>query len=513
MPEALTLAADDWSFPLLGKRLGDRLEIEPKTTLRVTDLDTFEWRLVERGCRLTSERQSGRTTLHWCSSSRPHPYVLPVDREIRFARDLPESFLRSELVEVSGVRALLPIGTARVSRQNARVLDPRGNTVVRLLVEESTPLGHSNNKAGEPLRTVTVQLVGTARRAHQRVIGFLHDSGATEARKMDVVVAVAAVRGRHPGDYSSKPQIIPRPDQRCDEVLRTILGSLRGTVAANVDGVINDIDAEFLHDLRVACRRARSALSQIKGVLAQPLADNLTKEIRWLCNATGPCRDLDVYLQEMNGYRRQLDTAANEIDDFEKLLRRERTRALRRVRGVLRSKRFDRLMEAWALLVAGDDAKPEAPNAATPIGEVAGKKILKAYRRMVKRGARLSDPPPAEDLHRLRIDAKKLRYLLEFFGELYPKKTLARLVRELKQFQDILGGSNDMAVQQRHLAAFAETLMAEGSTRAGTVFAMGRLADTMAERQAEYANTFSQRFEVFSGDASRRLYQKTFGWS
>ena len=152
MPEALTLAADDWSIALLGNRLGDRLEIEPKSTLRVTYLDTFDWRLFERGCRLTSERQSGRTTLHWCSPSRPHPYVLPVDRDIRCARDLPDGFLRSELFEVSGVRTLLVFGAARVSRQHARVLDSKGNTVARLFVEDpprwTTRTGLPENRFG-----------------------------------------------------------------------------------------------------------------------------------------------------------------------------------------------------------------------------------------------------------------------------------------------------------------------------------------------------------------------------
>ena len=165
-------------------------------------------------------------------------------------------------------------------------------------------------------------------------------------------------------------------------------------------------------------------------------------------------------------------------------------------------------MEDWVALVESSPSKSDARNAKRPISKIASRKILRAYKRMVKRGVQLSDPPPAEDLHRLRIDAKKLRYLLEFFGGLWPKKTTSRLVKELKQFQDILGGSNDMAVQQRHLAAFAETLMAEGSTRAGTVFAMGRLADTMAERQETYAEAFAERFELFAGEASRELYQR-----
>ncbi len=513
MPEAHTLAADDWSLALLRKPLGDRLEVEPQSAVHITFFDSFDWRLHRAGCLLTRERRSGRTSLHWCSPNHPHPYVLPVDRDFRFARDLPEGFLRSELVGVSGARALLPIGAARVTRQYARVLDARGNTVVKLLVEDSTPLNRSNKTAGEPLRTVTVQPVGTARRAHQRVIRILRDSGATEPPRMDAVAAAAEIRGRRPGDYSPKPQITPSSDQRCDDVLRAILDSLRKTAAANVQGVIDDVDVEFLHDLRVACRRARSALSQIKGALPQPGSQNLATEIRWLCDVTSPCRDLDVYLLEMDGYRRQLEAAANEIDDFERLLRRERTRALRRVRSALRSQRFRRLMEEWSVLTEAADELSDAPDAAGPIGDIAGKKILKAYRKMVKRGARLADPPPAADLHRLRIDAKKLRYLLEFFGGLYAEKTIARLVKELKLFQDILGGSNDMAVQQRHLAVFAETLMAEGSTRAATVFAMGRLADTMAERQEVFVKAFAERFHLFAGDASRRLYTKTFGGS
>jgi len=513
MLKARTLAADDWSLALLAQRLGHRLEVEPKSTIRVTFFDTFDWRLTKVSCLLTCERQSGRTSLHWISPARPHPYVLPVNDGIRFARDLPDGFLKSELIGVTGVRALLVFGAARVTRTFARVLDSKGNIVARLTVEEAIPLDASNRAAGEPLRTVTVHPVGTARRAHDRVIRLLNESGAGDPPRRDIVSASAEARGRRPGGYSSKPAIDLKPDARSDEVLRAILDSLRTTVEVNVGGVIDDIDVEFLHDLRVACRRARAALGQIKRVLPQPAADNLQAELRWLGDVTGPCRDLDVYLLEMNGYRRQLEAAAHEIDDFEKLLQRERARALRRVRSALRSKRFRDLMEAWSALAATDDPEPEAPRAARPIADTAGRKILKAYRRMVKRGSRLSDPPPAEDLHRLRIEAKKLRYLLEFFGGLYKKKTLARLVKELKQFQDILGGSNDMAVQQRHLAVFAETLMAEGSTRAGTLFAMGRLADAMAERQEGYAKDFAERFEIFAGDDSRRLYYETFGGS
>jgi CHAD domain-containing protein len=511
MLDALTLAADDWSLEKLRERLGDRLEAEGRSTLRIEYVDTFDWRLHGAGCLLTREHKSGRTVIFWRSSARPFPYAVPTDHTMRFAHDLPDGFLRSELLRLSGVRALLIVGTARVTRHNARVLDSDGNTVARLVVEETIPLDASNRAAEERLKTVTIQPVGSARRAYQRAIRHLRDSGATEQPPVDVLSATAALRGRCPGDYCAKPRLSIRPDKASGKVMRMILGRLQKTVAANVSGVIDDVDVEFLHDFRVACRRARAALSQIKKVLPQPQADHLATELRWLGEVTNPCRDLDVYLLEMDGYRRQLGDSADTINDFEKLLRRERSRALRRVRRALRSKRFGHLMEDWVALVDSRPSASDAPNAKRPISKIASRKIHKAYRRMVKRGVGLSDPPPAEDLHRLRIDAKKLRYLLEFFGSLWPKKTTARLVKELKQFQDILGGSNDMAVQQRHLAVFAETLMAEGSTQAGTVFAMGRLADAMAARQETYAQAFAERFELFAGEASRELYHTTFG--
>jgi CHAD domain-containing protein len=380
-----------------------------------------------------------------------------------------------------------------------------------LLIEEMTVLDASSKSVGQPRRTVIAQPVGAGGRTYRRVVRTLRECGAWEPATFDSLAASAEIRGRRPGDYSSKLRFTIRGDQPCSEALGMILDHLRRTAAANVEGVIDDVDVEFLHDLRVACRRARSALSQLKGTLPRPAADNLTTELRWLGEVTNPCRDLDVHLLDMTGYRRQLGVAAGAIDDLEKLLRRERSKALRRVRTALRSQRFARMMDAWSALAEAQATGSDSPDAGRPISEVAGKKILKAYRRMVRHGTRLADPPPAEDLHRLRIDAKKLRYLLEFFGGLYPAKTTSRLVRELKQFQDILGESHDMAVQRQHLAGFAETLMAEGSARADTMFAMGRLADAMSARQSASTDAFANRFDVFANRKSRKLYQKTFG--
>ncbi len=114
--------------------------------------------------------------------------------------------------------------------------------------------------------------------------------------------------------------------------------------------------------------------------------------------------------------------------------------------------------------------------------------------------------PPATLLHRLRIDGKKLRYLLEFYSDLYPRSTVTRFIRELKQLQDILGDFNDTEVQLALIGEFND----QGSLSAETRAAASDLAEAISERQCWLRSEFAERFESFASDESRKLYKKTF---
>ncbi len=92
--------------------------------------------------------------------------------------------------------------------------------------------------------------------------------------------------------------------------MRKILKRLFGALRSNVAGVVENEDVECLHDFRVANRRTRTALSQTRGVLPSSVMDTFRPEFKWLGDVTGPCRDLDVFLLEMDGYRHQ-----SKIDD------------------------------------------------------------------------------------------------------------------------------------------------------------------------------------------------------
>jgi len=309
----------------------------------------------------------------------------------------------------------------------------------------------------------------------------------------------------------AQPKPSLEPGQRSDIAVRRILGRLLDTLRANIDGVIEDLDPEPLHDLRVATRRTRSALSTIKGVLPDSVVDNFAHEFRWLGTVTGPCRDLDVQLIEMEVFQRRLEISDGSLDPLQQLLEKSRKDEHRRVCESLGSERFRRLIDRWDEALHSDTAGESEPrNARRPVIDLAGKRIYKAYRRFVKRGAKLADERSEKAFHRLRIDAKKLRYLIEFFGELYPKETVRLLVMDLKRVQDILGGFNDMVVQRARLAAMADELTALGETNPHTIFAMSRLAEAMAERQEEHRRAFADRFACFAGADNRRLYRETF---
>ncbi len=78
--------------------------------------------------------------------------------------------------------------------------------------------------------------------------------------------------------------------------LAAVLTALLDTIEANVPGTVRDVDTEFLHDLRIAVRRTRSALKLAGDALPGGVAGRYRAEFKWLGDLTTPTRDLDVYL-------------------------------------------------------------------------------------------------------------------------------------------------------------------------------------------------------------------------
>ena len=267
---------------------------------------------------------------------------------------------------------------------------------------------------------------------------------------------------------------------------------------------------ERLHDLRVAVRRTRAALGQLRGIFPPEQLAHFRAEFRWLGEVTGPARDLDVYLLGFPDY--QAGLPAEYRDDLAPLLallqvrRREAHQAL--VRG-LESRRYGRLVTEWRqFLTAPAGGEPVPENAQVPIGDLADARLRKLFARVCRKGRRIDAASPPGDLHALRILCKKLRYLLEFFALFYPPKKVGRLIRTLKGLQDNLGAIQDLTVQARALVRFAEELQAAGEVPARTLLAMGMLIANLERRREAERAAFAGPFSRFTGKRNRAFFKQ-----
>jgi CHAD domain-containing protein len=102
---------------------------------------------------------------------------------------------------------------------------------------------------------------------------------------------------------------------------------------------------------------------------------------------------------------------------------------------------------------------------------------------------------PPRALHRLRIDCKKLRYLLEFFISLYKADDTARIIKPLKRLQDNLGTFNDLDVQEHALLHFTDELGAKEPEDCR--LAMGHLIALLQSRAREQRRRLKRRLAEF----------------
>jgi CHAD domain-containing protein len=485
---------------------------EGRSGARRSYCDTFDWRLHREGGTLSAEGRDGRWTLRWLRPNGSTRHRWQSAKIPAFAWDLDVPAVRDDLARVIDVRRLLPVAHVDVQRESVAILDRREKTVARVHLERGTATAGDHGSKARPMveRLRVTPLIGYAG-DHASVVRHLETAmGLSRHEGGELLLALDAV-GASPGSYSSKLDVPLDPRMPAGDAARMILDTLLRTMRANEDGTRRDLDSEFLHDFRVAVRRTRSFLGQVKGVLDATATERFRREFAWLGDVTGPTRDLDVYLLNMRDYRRELsETLAPHLDTLEKYLRKRQRNEQRRVVRALDSRRYADLVRGWSEYLdrPGGDDPTGAPHAARPVRDVAAERTARAFRRVRKRVRDLDASTPPEVLHRLRIDGKKLRYLLEFFGNVFDARRVGSLVRSLKRLQDHLGEFNDLAVQQRELRVMASEMLEAGAASAESLLAMGGLIERLERRQAGLKVRLVCRVRSFVGEKNRTGFRE-----
>lgn len=299
---------------------------------------------------------------------------------------------------------------------------------------------------------------------------------------------------------------------RADAAAKVVLQQQFGALTASEAGARAGLDPECLHDFRVAVRRTRTALGQIRDVFPKKALERFRDGFAWLGEVTGPTRDLDVYLLHFPDYQARLPPAVQgDLQPLHDFLRRHQKNEQAALVKALDSHRYRQLMQGWRDFLAAEvPAKTSLANAMRPVREVAGEQIARVYRRVVKQGKAITKASPATDLHQLRRSCKKLRYLLEFFQPLYPPQKVGKLIKDLKLLQENLGAFQDLEVQGAALRQFSQQMVDEGETPAATLIAMGMLVAGLGEQQQRVRKEFKAHFAGFCRKKNRRIFAKLF---
>jgi len=278
----------------------------------------------------------------------------------------------------------------------------------------------------------------------------------------------------------------------------------------NYDSVLQDIDTEFLHDFRVAIRRTRSFLSLLKKVLPKQIS-HFMKEFKWLGSITGPVRDLDVYLLKQDDYQAILpEKLQTGLPYFFQELTEQRKIAFEQMVKGLQSQRFKQLMDDWSDYLNGFEESAGSGSWSKPCRPLAVKLVNKRFARIVKDGGSIDDTSEDELLHDLRIQAKKFRYLLEFFTPYFNSRDVKRFIKQLKKLQNNLGDFNDLSVQQAALEDYYDSLGGRTKQSKQVAAALGGLISHLAAEQVNVRNSFKRTFSRFTEKKNSNLFSQTF---
>ena len=287
----------------------------------------------------------------------------------------------------------------------------------------------------------------------------LHPSAVSKAER-----GYRLARGEAPRPVKAA-KIALEPSMTPVDAARVIVGAGVAQLQANEEGLLLSSDPEFVHQARVAIRRTRSALRMFRREIGVERSEAWHEALGDIGRALGAARDWDVFgTQTLPGALEAFGDAALARSLRAKVAHRRRGER-EKAREAMRSPRLSAVLLELSRWLAHADG----PGANAPAGETLPQFAERVIRRRHKRllgGALMLASMTPEERHRVRVDAKRLRYGVDSLASLFRPRPLATFAASLETIQDTLGDCND--------AATALALVGEiGAPEAFAAFARG----------------------------------------
>ncbi len=286
------------------------------------------------------------------------------------------------------------------------------------------------------------------------------------------------------------------PAMSANDAFKAIIAGCIWHLQANQEGMLLGHDPEYLHQMRVALRRLRSAQGLFDSVIPHETYPEILDGLKWLAEQFGSARDWDVFATETLPPLMAQFPGQEALAALHRSVLAQQQRYSVIARAAVRSRRYATLLltlgswleqEEWRMHLT-DMQQQEL---SVPVVKLARRMLAKRHKKLRMCGHNLMQLSVAER-HAVRIAAKKLRYAAGFFSELYTYKQAQVYLNALAGLQDGLGALNDIATTNRLLVSLHTS-----ESGAAHSEAIGIASGWVACRGAQYLIRLEQTWDGF----------------
>ncbi len=345
---------------------------------------------------------------------------------------------------------LVPIARLRTRRQGVELLDAEGLPVAQVVDDEVSV--YDGRRLASRFRELEVELDGQApAELLPPLVAALREAGAGTTEQVPKLVRALGARASDP------PELVALElsgESTVADVVRSALTASTVRILRHDPGIRIGDDPEDVHQARVGARRMRSDLQTFASVLEPEWVGHVRTELRWLGEILGGVRDADVLLERLRRQARSLsEHDAPGVAALVRLLAQQREVARQCLLDALAGDRYVTVLD---VLVAGAKSPPTLADGDAPAVEVLPALAARPWKKLKRSVQALDDDPPDDDLHAVRIRAKRSRYAAEAVAPVIgkPARRFADAVAEL---QTVLGDHQDAVVAESWLREAATT--------------------------------------------------------
>jgi CHAD domain-containing protein len=483
-------APPSFRLPTL-EQVADGVHADPKPAIRVsaTYYDTDDLRLTRWGVSLRYRTSDGWTVKLPDRGDRR----MLVREELMFEGDPHRP--PTEAVDVvrafARTAALRPQVRLKTVRRETELRDDEGHLVADVVDDEVAVL--DGRRIATRFRELEVEIADEQHLPMlELVVARLRESGAGAPDPTPKVVRALGARASQPPEISVAELTAGA----------TVADVVRNAIAASVERLIRhdpivrlDTDVEGVHQTRVATRRLRSDLRTFRPLVDPEQAAAVRAELAWLAESLGAVRDCDVLLARLRDDAARLpdgsDRAASRVLAA---LEADRSRAYEELLATIRSTRYLELLDGLIELATTPPLLPGSDRTAAPVLQPL---VRRPLRRLAKEASALGDRPTDDELHALRIRAKRARYAIEAAAPVLGKRARA-VANAAAELQDVLGEHHDAVVAEGWLRE--ET---QASRSVPTAFAAGELAGLELAAAERERGRWRKAWKALSSTRSR----------